>query len=319
MAQRNGNGSTGLEHIRADDTVSLYYRDVRSIPLLTREEEVELANRIERGEEAQERLREVDDELDADNRALLEREVQQGKAAFMELVQANYRLVISIAKKYPGQGVPLLDRVQEGNLGLMRAVEKFDHTKGYKFSTYATWWIRQAVKRTLADQGRTIRLPVHMRDRIRRLDKVSAKLEKELGREPTPEEIAEDVDLSLGQVQLALYAKQRPMSLEMPSGDDEDNRELGEFIEGEDLPDPAEEMDHTALSEEIDEVLSGLTSREERVIKMRYGLGSRREHTLKEVGQRFDLTRERIRQIEHHALRKLRHPRRSRRLRSYLN
>ncbi len=307
-----------LEFVDSDDTVSLYFRDVRPIPLLSRDEEVELAKRIERGEKAKQRLAKLGDELEFAERARLEAEVQQGQEAFQELVQANFRLVISIAKKYMGHGVPMLDLIQEGNLGLIRAAEKFDYRKGYKFSTYATWWIRQAVTRALADQGRTIRIPVHMKDRIQRLSRLSHELEMELGRRPTPEEIADEVDLSLSQVKLALDAARQPLSLEKPVGDEEDS-ELGDFIEGEDLPDPSEEVDLTLLSEEIEDLLSSLTPREARILTMRYGLSGGREYTLKEVGQKFGLTRERIRQIEQEALRKLRHPKRSHRLRAYLN
>ncbi len=307
-----------LEFVDSDDTVSLYFRDVRPIPLLSRKEEVDLAKRIERGEEAKEELEDAGNHLDFSAQAKLEAEVQQGETAFQELVQSNFRLVISIAKKYMGHGVPMLDLIQEGNLGLIRAAEKFEYRKGYKFSTYATWWIRQAVTRALADQGRTIRIPVHMKDRIQRLNRLSHQLELKLGRRPTPEEIADEVDLSLSQVKLALDAAKRPLSLEKPVGD-EDDSELGDFIEGEDLPDPSEEVDLTLLSEEIEDLLSTLTPREARILTMRYGLSGGREYTLKEVGKKFGLTRERIRQIEQEALRKLRHPRRSRRLRAYLN
>ena len=307
-----------LEFVDSDDTVSLYFRDVRPIPLLSREEEIELAKRVEKGEMAKARLAEAGDSLTSEERSRLEAEAEEGRKAFQELIQANFRLVISIAKKYMGHGVPMLDLIQEGNLGLIRAAEKFDYRKGYKFSTYATWWIRQAVTRALADQGRTIRIPVHMKDRIQRLSRLSHELEMELGRRPTAEEIAEEVDLSLGQVKLALDAAKRPLSLEKPVGDEEDS-ELGDFIEGEDLPDPSEEVDLTLLSEEIEELLSALTPREARILTMRYGLSGGREYTLKEVGKKFGLTRERIRQIEQEALRKLRHPRRSERLQAYLN
>lgn len=314
----NGSNFAESEYIGSDDAVSFYYRDVRPIPLLSRDEEVELAKRIESGEEAKQRLKETNGELDAQERARLKEEIDQGEEAFDTLVQSNFRLVISIAKQYSGHGVPLLDRIQEGNLGLMRAAEKFDYRKGYKFSTYATWWIRQAVNRTSADQGRTIRIPIHMKDRIRRLNRVSRELEKQLGRRPTPEEIAAEIDLSLDQVELALEAKKHPLSLEMPAGD-EDDRELRELLEDVDIPDPSKEAEHASLSEEVEEMLSSLSAREARIIKMRYGLNDGREYTLKEVGERFGLTRERIRQIEQQALRKLRHPRRSRRLRAYLN
>jgi RNA polymerase primary sigma factor len=305
-----------LDAIETDDTVSLYFRDVRPIPLLSREEEIELAKQIKRGKRAEKRLRRGD--LTPEERARLEAEVRKGEEALQRLVQANFRLVISIAKNYVGQGVPLLDLIQEGNLGLMRAAEKFDYRRGYKFSTYATWWIRQAVTRAVADQGRTIRLPVHMKDRIQKLKRLSSQLKKELGHEPSPEEIAAESSLSLEQVKQALQAAQYPLPLEKPVGEEEDN-ELGDFIESEDTPDPAEEVDHALLQEEIQELLASLTPREARVLALRYGLIDGREYTLKELGQKFGLTRERIRQIEQQALRKLRHPRRSQRLRAYLN
>ena len=307
-----------LEFVDSDDTVSLYFRDVRPIPLLSRAEEINLAQSIERGESARSDLEYTKDDLEFEEHAKLESDLRKGQDAFQELIQSNFRLVISIAKKYMGHGVPMLDLIQEGNLGLIRAAEKFDYRKGYKFSTYATWWIRQAVTRALADQGRTIRIPVHMKDRIQRLSRLSHEMEMGLGRRPTPEEISEEVDLSLGQVKLALDAAKRPLSLEKPVGDDEDS-ELGDFIEGEDLPDPSEEVDLTLLSEEVEGLLSALTPREARILTMRYGLSGGREYTLKEVGKKFGPTRERIRQIEQEALRKLRHPRRSERLQAYLN
>lgn len=307
-----------LDSIDSDDAVSLYFREVRPIALLTREEEVELAKRIERGSAAEERLEEAGDQLDAAERERLEVEVDDGNAAFDAFVQANYRLVIGIAKKYTGHDVPLLDLIQEGNLGLIRAAEKFDYRKGFKFSTYATWWIRQAVTRAVADQGRTIRLPIHMKDRIKRLRRVSRRLEKVLGRPPTAEEITQEVDLSLSQVELALDVARDTISLHLPRGD-EDDAELGEYLESDDVADPDAEADQVVLSQEIEELLSSLTPREARILTMRYGLRGPREYTLKEVGQKFGLTRERIRQIEQQALRKLRHPRRSRHLRAYLN
>jgi RNA polymerase primary sigma factor len=307
-----------LDSIDSDDAVSLYFREVRPIPLLTREDEVALAKRIERGQLAQDRLEEVGDELDEEERARLKAQVEDGNAAFDAFVQANYRLVIGIAKKYTGHDVPLLDLIQEGNLGLLRAAEKFDYRKGFKFSTYATWWIRQSVTRALADQGRTIRLPIHMKDRIKHLRRVSRRMEKELGRPPTPEEITQEVDLDLAQVELALDVARDTLSLHLPRGDDDD-AELGEYIESENGPDPDGEVDRVILSQEIEELLTSLTPREARILAMRYGLRGPREYTLKEVGQKFGLTRERIRQIEQQALRKLRHPRRSRHLRTYLN
>lgn len=318
MVSKSADKSRDREGVSADDAVGLYYQDVRPYPLLSREEEQELGQQIMRGQQAQERLEAAAGELDPDEAAHLRAEVKQGQEAHTELVQANFRLVISIAKQYKGHGVPLLDRVQEGNLGLIRAAEKFDFRKGYKFSTYATWWIQQAVTRAIADQGRTIRVPVHMKNRIRRLEKVSRQLEMELGRRPTAEELAEQTDLSFEQVKLALESAKESLSLEMPQNDDE-NREVGDFIEDEELPAPSEEVDRALLSEEIEDVLGALTQREARILRMRYGLANGREYTLKEVGERFDLTRERIRQIEKEALRKLRHPRRTRRLRAYLN
>jgi RNA polymerase primary sigma factor len=307
-----------IRFIDSDDTVGLYFRDVRPNPLLSREEEVDLAKRIERGEKAKHRLTTASGILGLEDRTYLEAEIEQGREALQKLVQSNFRLVISIAKKYMGHDVPLLDLIQEGNLGLMRAAEKFDYRKGYKFGTYATWWIRQAVARALADQGGTIRIPVHMKDRIQRLNRLSRELEMELARWPSPEEVAEEIELSLSQVKQALNATQQPLSLEQPVGEEGDS-ELGDFIKADNLPGPSEAIDHTLLSEEIEAVLSTLTQRETRVLAMRYGLSGGREYTLKEVGEKFGLTRERIRQIEQQALRKLRHPGRSRWLRAYLN
>jgi RNA polymerase primary sigma factor len=223
-----------------------------------------------------------------------------------------------MAKKYVGQGVPFLDLIQEGNLGLMKAVEKFDHTRGHKFSTYATWWIRQAITRSIADQGRTIRVPVHMNDRIRRLYRVSRRLEQELGHEPTVEELSEEMDLSPEQVERIIEISQRPLSLEKPVGEEKDS-ELGEFIEAEDFPDPAETATREVLREDIEDLLTSLTPREARVLELRYGLIDGHSYTLKEVGEKFGLTRERIRQIENEALQRLRHPQRSRKVRDYLN
>jgi len=304
-----------LSGIDSDDTISLYLKEISNIPLLTAEEEVELARRLERGRIARRRL--ARDGHGPEERERLEREIREGDAARKHLIKANSRLVISMAKKYMGQGVPFLDLIQEGNLGLMRAVEKFDYRRGYKFSTYATWWIRQAITRALADQGRTIRVPVHMSDRIRRLYHISRRLEQELGREPTPEEIAEEMGLPPKKVGWMLRISQRPLSLEKPVGEEKDS-ELGDFIEDEDAPDPAEVTAQDLLREEIEEVLTSLTPREARVLQLRYGLVDGHSYTLKEVGEKFGLTRERIRQIEKEALRRLRHPSRSRRLREYL-
>ena len=285
---------------------------------MTREEEVELAKLIEAGEGAQQRLDEMGDDLDPEEHAHLQAQARRGQQAVDKLVESNYRLVISIANKYKGHGVPVLDLIQEGNLGLIPAAEKFDYRKGNKFGTYATWWIRQAVRRALADQGATIRIPVHMKDRIQRVNRLSRELERELGRRPVAEEIAAETELSLLQVKRALEATQQPISLEKPVGEDSD-AELADFIEAEDTPDPEDQIDRMLLTEEVKDVLSTLTPRESRVLSMRYGLQGGQEYTLKEIGEKFDLTRERIRQIEQEALQKLRNPRRSQRLRAYLN
>ncbi len=313
------NGETpayDLTNIESDDTISLYLREVSTIPLLTAEEEVELAKRLERGYKAREKLGR------GNGYSLLERQqleqlVRDGEAARHHLIRANSRLVISLAKKYMGQGVPLLDLIQEGNMGLMRAVEKFDYRRGYKFSTYATWWIRQSITRAVADQGRTIRVPVHMNDRIRRLYRASRQLEQQLGRSPTAEELARELGLPTHKVRWMLRVSQRPLSLEKPVGEEQDS-ELGDFIEDQDAPAPADVASQLLLREEIEEVLTALTPREARVLKLRFGLADGRSHTLKEVGEKFGVTRERIRQIEAEALQRLRHPNRSGRLRDYL-
>lgn len=308
-----------LSAIATDDTISLYFGEIRPIPLLTADQEVELAKRIEAGENAARKLKSPgSDQIDPDERENLQRVLQDGEKARQILIQSNSRLVISIAKKYTGQGVPFLDLIQEGNLGLMRAAEKFDYRRGNKFSTYATWWIRQSITRALADQGRTIRVPVHMNDRIRRVYGVAQTLEQELERKPSPEEIAREMGLSPHQVKQALRASQRLLSLEKPVGEEGDS-ELGQFVEDDRAPDPVEEASLFMLREDVEELLHSLTPREERILRMRYGLGGTKRHTLKQVGKKFGLTRERIRQIEQEALRKLRHPRRSSKLRSYLS
>jgi len=304
-----------LSGVDSDDTISLYLKEISNIPLLTADEEVELAKRLERGRTARRRLSRNGSSNGEHDR--LERQTRDGEMARKHLIQANSRLVISMAKKYMGQGVPFLDLIQEGNLGLMKAVEKFDYRRGYKFSTYATWWIRQAITRAIADQGRTIRVPVHMSDRIRRLYHVSRRLEQELGREPTAEEIGEDMELPAKKVGWMLKISQRPLSLEKPVGEEKDS-ELGDFIEDEDLPTPAETASHRLLREEIEAVLNALTPREARVLQLRFGLTDGRSHTLKEVGEKFGVTRERIRQIETEALARLRNPARARKLRDYL-
>jgi RNA polymerase primary sigma factor len=307
-----------LSGIASDDTVGLYLKEMAQVPLLSTEEEVSLARRLEQGTLAAEKLSNghagslTDDELMS-----LELLVEDGQAAREHLIKANTRLVVSIAKKYVGRGVPFLDLIQEGNLGLMKAVEKFDYRRGYRFSTYATWWIRQTITRAIADQGRTIRVPVHMSDRIRRLYKAARQLEQTNGRKPTPEEIAEVLDLEPRKVQWMLRVSWQPLSLEHPVGEEEDS-ELGSFIEDDSTPTPTQTVQDHLLREKVEELLSTLTPREARILRLRFGLQNGRSYTLEEVGQKFGLTRERIRQIEGKALRRLRHPRRSRQLRDYL-
>jgi len=314
----DGNGlfPFDLNELDSDDAINLYLREVSAIPLLTAEEEVELARRMERGRIAQAMLSNASN-LSVAERERLEREVQDGEAARNQLIQANSRLVISLAKKYIGRGVPFLDLIQEGNMGLMKAVEKFDYRRGHKFSTYATWWIRQSITRAIADQGRTIRVPVHMSDRIRRLYSAARRLEQVLGREPTPEEIADEMGIPLRKVNWMLHLSQHPLSLEKPLDDDQDT-ELGDLIEDQSLPAPGDIALQRLLREEIEKVLTALTPREARVLTLRFGLLGTRSHTLKEVGEKFGVTRERIRQIEMEALQRLRHPRRSQHLRDYL-
>ena len=304
-----------LSGIAADDTISLYLKEMARVPLLAPAEEIMLAKSLEKGRNAQKKLRR---DGNTEEEALkLRRFIRDGNKARDHLIKANTRLVVSIAKKYMGQGVPFSDLIQEGNLGLMKAVEKFDYRRGYKFSTYATWWIRQAITRALADQGRTIRVPVHMSDRIRKLHQISRQLEQVWGRKPTPEELADNMDLDSSKVRWMLRVSRHPVSLERPVGEEEDS-ELGNFIEDEDAPTPPDTAFHHLLQEKLEDVLSTLTPREARILRLRFGLQNGRSYTLEEVGKKFGLTRERIRQIEGQALRKLRHPRRSRQLRDYL-
>ena len=278
------------EGVSIEDPVRMYLKEIGKVPLLTAEEEIELAKRMENGDE------------DAKKR----------------LAEANLRLVVSIAKRYVGRGMLFLDLIQEGNLGLIKAVEKFDYRKGYKFSTYATWWIRQAITRAIADQARTIRIPVHMVETINKLIRVSRQLLQELGREPTPEEIAEEIDMSVDRVREILKISQEPVSLETPIGEEEDSH-LGDFIQDDNVPVPADAAAFTLLKEQLVEVLGTLTEREQKVLRLRFGLDDGRARTLEEVGKEFNVTRERIRQIEAKALRKLRHPSRSRKLKDYLD
>ena len=278
------------EGVSIEDPVRMYLKEIGKVPLLSAEEEIELAKRMEQGDEA----------------------------AKKRLAEANLRLVVSIAKRYVGRGMLFLDLIQEGNLGLIKAVEKFDYRKGYKFSTYATWWIRQAITRAIADQARTIRIPVHMVETINKLIRVSRQLLQELGREPTPEEIAEEMNMPVERVREILKISQEPVSLETPIGEEEDSH-LGDFIQDDNVPVPADAAAFTLLKEQLVEVLSTLTEREQKVLRLRFGLDDGRARTLEEVGKVFNVTRERIRQIEAKALRKLRHPSRSRKLKDYLD
>lgn len=305
------------ENISTDDTLSLYLREMALIPLLSHAEEIELAQRIERATQARLKLAQMADDNHGDCRQDLEGQIRDGFLARDYLIRANTRLVVSIARKYLGHNVPFLDLIQEGNLGLIRAVEKYDYQRGFRFSTYATWWIRQSILRAVADQSRTIRMPVHMNDRLRQIHKISQEMEQELGRTPTTEELAVQLDLDDSKVRWMLQVAQTPISLESPVGDEEDS-ELGMYLEDETSPSPVQTANHNILREEVDEVLSTLSPREARILRLRFGLGQDRAYTLEEVGQKFGLTRERIRQIEGKALRRLRHPYRARLLREYV-
>lgn len=302
-----------LGEIASSDTVGLYLKEMARVPLLTMDEEISLAKRIEAGHKATKKLNNNPDDQQADEWIAL---VEDGIAAREHLIKANTRLVVSIAKKYMTRGVPFLDLIQEGNLGLMKAVEKFEYRRGFRFSTYATWWIRQTITRAIADQGRTIRVPVHMSDRIRRLYRVSREMEQKLGRKPSDEELAEALEIEPRKVQWMKKVSWQPLSLERPVGEDDDS-ELGHFIENETSPTPTDTTYNLMLKDKIEEMLSTLTPREARILRLRFGLQNGRSYTLEEVGQKFGLTRERIRQIEGRALRRLRHPRRSRQLRDY--
>ncbi|MCC7162742.1 MAG: RNA polymerase sigma factor RpoD [Anaerolineae bacterium] len=336
-----------VEHVETEagsDPVRMYLREIGRVPLLNSEKEAQLAESMQVGIRAQDMLKKAT--LDAKTRHRLQHEIELGEHSRRQLAEANLRLVVSVAKRYIGRGMSFLDLIQEGNIGLLRAVEKFDHRKGFKFSTYATWWIRQAISRAIADQARTIRIPVHMVETINRLLRVSRRLQQELGREPDSEEIALEMEIltpeertaiieargrdepldpvldrklkrAAGKIRRILKIAQEPMSLEMPIGS-EDNSSLGDFIEDESVPGPVDQASRQLLKEQMQDVLEGLSDRERKVLELRFGLQDGRTRTLEEVGQEFGVTRERIRQIEAKALRKLRHPIRSRKLRDYL-
>jgi RNA polymerase primary sigma factor len=299
------------------DPVRMYLKEIGKVPLLTAEEEVDLAKRIEAGLFASEKLATTTKKVGDKLRRELEAIERDGQIAKRKLVEANLRLVVSIAKRYVGRGMLFLDLIQEGNLGLIRAVEKFDYTKGYKFSTYATWWIRQAITRAIADQARTIRIPVHMVETINKLIRIQRQLLQDLGREPTPEEIAHEMDLTPDKVREILKVSQEPVSLETPIGEEEDSH-LGDFIEDSDAVVPIDAASFILLQEQLDSVLHTLSEREKKVIQLRFGLTDGHPRTLEEVGREFGVTRERIRQIESKTLSKLRHPSRSQKLRDYL-
>jgi len=304
-----------LANIDTDDTIGLYLKEVGRVPLLTAEEEVELAQRIERGRLAREEL--AKGNVSQRRRRELQRLIEDGWAAREHLITANSRLVISVAKKYMGRGVPFLDLIQEGNIGLIRAAKKFDYRRGHKFSTYATWWIRQAVTRAIADQGRTIRVPVHMGDQINKLLRVQHQLTQRLGRDPSVEELAEALDVTPQKVENMIQVARRPLSLETPTDDEEDSV-LGDFIQDEEVPAPDETATYNLLREHLDSVLNGLPPREVRILQLRYGLLDGQAYTLEEVGRKMGVTRERVRQIEAQALSRLRHPAVRRKLREYL-
>jgi RNA polymerase primary sigma factor len=306
-----------LSAIDIDDSISLYLKEIGRIPLLTAEQEVSLAKRMEAGRDTKKQLSN-NRKLSQQERAELSAIVRDGKSAQEHLIKANSRLVVSVAKKYVGRGVPFLDLIQEGNIGLIRAVNKFDYRRGYKFSTYATWWIRQAVTRAIADQGRTIRVPVHMYEQINRLARVSRQLVQELGRDPTVEEIAGELGVSPKKVERTIKVSQRPLSLEMPVGEEDDSF-LGDFIEDSDAPSPTDQASQQLLRDQIDDIFVSLTPREVRILQLRFGLVDGYSYTLEEVGKKFGVTRERIRQIEAQALGRLRHPSRSRKLRDFLS
>ena len=312
------------EGFAIDDPVRMYLKEIGKVDLLTPDEEVELAKKMQAGMEAKEKIKELDErqrngeQIDEKEYQALRKAIRGGENAKKRLSEANLRLVVSIAKRYVGRGMLFLDLIQEGNLGLLKAVEKFDCTKGFKFSTYATWWIRQAITRAIADQARTIRIPVHMGETINKVIRVSRQLLQELGHDPQPEEIAEEMNMPVERVREILKIAQEPVSLETPIGEEEDSH-LGDFIPDDDALEPAEAASFTLLKEQLVEVLKTLTPREEKVLRLRFGIEDGRTRTLEEVGKEFNVTRERIRQIEAKALRKLRHPSRSKKLKDFLN
>ncbi len=313
--------NTLVDSFNIDDPVRMYLKEIGKVPLLTADEEVELASSMSAGNLAKARVAEAEgngEEIPSEEMDELNALIKKGEKSKQKLAEANLRLVVSIAKRYVGRGMLFLDLIQEGNLGLIKAVEKFDYTKGYKFSTYATWWIRQAITRAIADQARTIRIPVHMVETINKVIRVSRQLLQELGHDPTPEEISEEMGMPVDKVREILKIAQEPVSLETPIGEEEDSH-LGDFIPDEGASEPSEAASFTLLKEQLVDVLSTLTPREEKVLKLRFGIEDGRTRTLEEVGKEFNVTRERIRQIEAKALRKLRHPSRSKKLKDFLN
>ena len=311
--------NTLVDSFAIDDPVRMYLKEIGKVPLLSPEEEIDLAQKMSSGNLAQEQLDSAEEgSLSAEETAQLKALLKEGEKAKQKLAEANLRLVVSIAKRYVGRGMLFLDLIQEGNLGLIKAVEKFDYTKGYKFSTYATWWIRQAITRAIADQARTIRIPVHMVETINKVIRVSRQLLQELGHDPSPEEISAEMSMPVDKVREILKIAQEPVSLETPIGEEEDSH-LGDFIPDEGASEPSEAASFTLLKEQLVDVLGTLTPREEKVLKLRFGIEDGRTRTLEEVGKEFNVTRERIRQIEAKALRKLRHPSRSKKLKDFLN
>ncbi len=309
---------SNLETISSDDTIGLYLKEMSRVPLLKVQEELDIAHRIETGRSSKKELECFNSNFAPERKTELQNLIEDGISAREHLIKANTRLVVSVAKRYMGRGVPFLDLIQEGNLGLMKAVEKYDYHRGFRFSTYATWWIRQTITRSIADQGRTIRVPVHMVDRIRQLYKISHEMEQVLGRVPTTQELADRLEVPAEKVDWMLQVSWLPLSLESPINEDEEDSELGQFVEDQLTPTPMESTYSKLLREKIEEVLDTLPPREARILRLRFGLENGHNYTLEEVGEKFGLTRERIRQIESKALRRLRHPRRSRQLREYL-